>query len=49
VVPSFTTIDQAVIKDHLITAQWTFWIVGVGSMLATCAGLLVFFHRKGWV
>ena len=21
----------------------------VGSMLATCVGLLVFFHRKGWV
>jgi magnesium transporter len=34
---------------HLITAEWTFWIIGVGSILATCAGLLVFFHRKGWV
>lgn len=35
--------------NHLITSEWTFWIVGVGSMLATCAGLFVFFHRKGWV
>jgi magnesium transporter len=34
---------------HLITREWTFWVVGVGSMLATCVGLLVFFHRKGWV
>ena len=34
---------------HLITAEWTFWVIGVGSMLATCAGLLVFFRRKGWV
>jgi magnesium transporter len=34
---------------HLITPEWTFWVIGVGSMLATCAGLLVFFRRKGWV
>ncbi len=32
-----------------ITHAWTFWVLGVGSMLATCAGLLVFFRRKGWV
>jgi hypothetical protein len=24
-------------------------VIGVGSVLATCAGLLVFFRRKGWV
>ena len=35
--------------NHLIAREWTFWVVGVGSMLATCAGLLVFFRRKGWV
>jgi magnesium transporter len=34
---------------HLITPEWTFWVIGVGSMLATCVGLLVFFRRKGWV
>jgi magnesium transporter len=34
---------------HLISPEWTFWVIGVGSMLATCAGLLVFFRRKGWV
>jgi magnesium transporter len=34
---------------HLISPEWTFWVIGVGSVLATCAGLLVFFHRKGWV
>ena len=32
-----------------IQAAWAFWGLGVGSMLATCAGLLVFFKRKGWV
>jgi magnesium transporter len=35
--------------NHLIATEWTFWVVGVGSMLATCVGLLVFFRRKGWV
>jgi magnesium transporter len=34
---------------HLISPAWTFWVVGVGSMVATCIGLLVFFRRKGWV
>jgi magnesium transporter len=34
---------------HLISPEWTFWVIGVGSVLATCAGLLVFFRRKGWV
>jgi magnesium transporter len=34
---------------HLISPEWTFWVIGVGSMLATCVGLLVFFRRRGWV
>ena len=34
---------------HLLTGELTFWLVGVGSMVATCIGLLVFFRRKGWV
>jgi magnesium transporter len=32
-----------------ITKPWAFWVIGVGSVLATCVGLLVFFRRKGWV
>ena len=35
--------------NHELTGEWTFWFVGVGSMVATCVGLLVFFHRTGWV
>jgi magnesium transporter len=35
--------------NHLINHPWTFWVIGIGSMLATCAGLLMFFRRKGWV
>jgi magnesium transporter len=33
----------------LIRPEWTFWVVGVGSIVATCVGLLIFFRRKGWV
>jgi magnesium transporter len=35
--------------NHEINSAWTFWVIGVGSMVATCVGLLVFFRRKGWV
>jgi magnesium transporter len=35
--------------SSLIRESWTFWVLGVGSMVATCAGLLVYFRRKGWV
>ncbi len=34
---------------HLITHQWTFWVIGVGSMVLTCIALLIYFRRKGWV
>jgi len=34
---------------HLIRSPWTFWVIGVGSMVATCIGLLIYFRRKGWV
>jgi len=32
-----------------ITGGSAFWLLGVGSMAATVVGLLMFFHRKGWV
>jgi magnesium transporter len=35
--------------NHLIARPWTFWVIGVGSMVITCVALLAFFHRKGWV
>jgi magnesium transporter len=34
---------------HLITGSWTFWVVGVGSMVVTIIGLLLYFRRKGWL
>jgi magnesium transporter len=35
--------------NHVIGSEWTFWVLGLGSMAVTCLGLLVFFRRKGWV
>jgi magnesium transporter len=35
--------------NHLIRQSWTFWVIGLGSILITCVGLLAFFQRKGWV
>jgi magnesium transporter len=32
-----------------IDRPWAFWVLGVGSMLATVLGLLVYFRRKRWI
>jgi magnesium transporter len=32
-----------------IAPTWTFFVLGLGSMLATCVVLLRFFKRRGWV
>ncbi len=32
-----------------IAPTWTFWVFGIGSMLLTCAVLVRFFQRKGWL
>jgi magnesium transporter len=31
-----------------ITSTWSFFVLGIGSMLLTCVFLLRFFRRKGW-
>jgi magnesium transporter len=32
-----------------IQPTWTFWVLGIGSLLATCIVLFAFFRRKGWM
>jgi magnesium transporter len=32
-----------------ITSTWSFFVLGLGSLLATCVLLVRFFQRKGWV
>jgi magnesium transporter len=34
---------------EVIGSTWSFWALGLGSMVATCLGLLIYFRRKGWV
>jgi magnesium transporter len=35
--------------NHLIKDTWSFWVIGVGSMVATGIALVAFFRRKGWI
>jgi magnesium transporter len=35
--------------NHAIASTWSFFALGLGSMLLTCVALLVFFRRRGWV
>jgi magnesium transporter len=32
-----------------IASTWSFFVLGLGSMLLTCVLLLRFFKRKGWM
>jgi hypothetical protein len=32
-----------------ITSTWSFFVLGMGSILVTCAVLVRFFKRKGWM
>ena len=32
-----------------INDTWTFFVLGLGSMIATCVGMLMFFRRRGWI
>jgi magnesium transporter len=47
-ITGFFGMNFAFLTGHVINASWTFWVLGVGSMLATGVALLVFFRRKGW-
>jgi magnesium transporter len=35
--------------DKGITATWSFFVLGLGSLLVTCVLLVRFFRRKGWM
>jgi magnesium transporter len=39
----------AFLVTHVINQAWAFWVLGLGSVVATCAGLLLYFRGKGWV
>ena len=35
--------------NRVLTPEWSFFAIGIGSMVVTCALLLLFFKRKGWL
>lgn len=48
-ITGFFGMNFAYLTGHIINASWTFWALGLGSMVLTCVALGVFFRRKGWV
>jgi len=48
-ITGFFGMNFSFLVNQVIHASWTFWVLGIGSMVLTCVALLVFFRRKGWV
>jgi magnesium transporter len=38
----------AFLTGHIINHTWSFWVFGIGLLLASVAGLAIFFKRKHW-
>jgi magnesium transporter len=47
-ITGFFGMNFGYLVDH-ISSAWTFWLLGIGSMVATALVLLVFFRRKRWL
>jgi magnesium transporter len=39
----------AFLTGHIVNHTWSFFVLGLGSLLAAIAGFIVFFRRKGWL
>ena len=37
------------LTNHVINQSWTFWVLGIGLLAVSVAGLAVWFRRKGWI
>ncbi|MGI8864930.1 MAG: magnesium/cobalt transporter CorA [Solirubrobacteraceae bacterium] len=48
-ITGFFGMNFSFMVNQVIHASWTFWVLGLGSMVLTCVALLAFFRRKGWV
>ncbi len=35
--------------NHVVNTTWSFLLLGLGSLLASCVAFVVFFRRKGWL
>jgi magnesium transporter len=47
-ITGFFGMNFGYLVTHAITREWTFWVIGVGSMALTCLALVIYFRRKGW-
>ncbi len=48
-ITGFFGMNFAFMVTHVIHASWTFFALGIGSMVLTGVALLIYFRRKGWV
>ncbi|HEY5428632.1 MAG TPA: magnesium/cobalt transporter CorA [Solirubrobacteraceae bacterium] len=39
----------AFLTGHIINHNWTFWVFGIGLLVASAIGFRVYFKRKSWV
>jgi magnesium transporter len=39
----------SLLTDHVINTDWSFWVFGIGLLLASVAALGIWFKRKGWL
>jgi magnesium transporter len=39
----------AFLTGHIQNATWSFFVLGLGLLLASIVGFWIFFHRKGWL
>jgi magnesium transporter len=37
------------LTNHVINENWTFWVLGIGLLAVSVAGLAIWFRRKKWV
>ena len=47
-ITGFFGMNFSFLTGKVIQAEWTFFVLGIGSMLATGVALVAFFRRRGW-
>jgi magnesium transporter len=39
----------SLLTNHIINRDWSFWVFGVGLLVFSVVGFMVYFRRKGWL
>jgi magnesium transporter len=45
----FFGMNFSLLTGHFINTTWSFWVLGIGSMVFTCIALGWFFRSRGWL